>query len=63
MTHFVVSWAIDIEAGDPVEAALRARGHQLRPDTTAVVFRVRAADGSCQDVDLDELAESVETGE
>lgn len=46
-----VTWEIDVEAGDPAEAAMKARDYQL-PPTTAVVFDVYDADGNCQRVDL-----------
>jgi len=40
MTHYRVTWEIDIEASTPLEAAKLARQYQIEPDTTGVVFDV-----------------------
>jgi hypothetical protein len=46
---FKVTWEIDIEANDHIEAARLAREIQLDPDSSATVFNV----GLDQTVDLD----------
>ena len=40
MADYFVSWTINIEADSPRGAAEEARRCQMRPDTTAVCFRV-----------------------
>jgi len=42
MTLYHVTWAIDIEADSPREAAEKARYYQTKPDTIATVFDVFA---------------------
>lgn len=49
-----VTWVIDVEATNPVEAAQKARDCQIRPGTTAKVFEVDDDDGGHWDVDLDD---------
>jgi hypothetical protein len=54
MTDFRVTWDIDVEADDPVQAAKLARLIQLDPQSTATVFTVRnKASGKSVDVDLE----------
>lgn len=52
MPDYFVSWEIDITADSPRAAAEQAREHQMRPDTTAVVFRVWDQAGEEELVDL-----------
>lgn len=42
--EYRVTWAIDIEADSPLEAARKAREIQLDPDSTATVFDVTTKD-------------------
>jgi hypothetical protein len=41
MPNYLVAWMIDIEADSPTEAALAALAIQRKPDSIAVVFKVR----------------------
>lgn len=51
--RFVVTWMIDSDAADPVEAAKEARAAQLRANTGAVCFQVHDVDQDIRyDVDL-----------
>lgn len=43
VTKYFVTWAIDIEATSPREAAEKAREAQLRPGSIANVFEVTCA--------------------
>lgn len=49
---YVVTWTIDVVASSPRDAAIQARRHQTRRDTTAVVFDVTDATGETTRVDL-----------
>ena len=48
----LVSWCIDMETADPIEAARQALAVHRRPDSIATVFRVTSSDGKIYDVDL-----------
>ena len=48
----VVSWCIDVETEDPIEAARKALRIHRKPDSIATVFRVVSSDGKIYDVDL-----------
>ena len=41
MPSYLVTWMIDIEADSPTEAALAALAIQRKPDSIALVFKVR----------------------
>ena len=41
MPNYLVTWMIDIEAESPTEAALAALAIKRKPDSIAVVFKVR----------------------
>jgi len=41
MPNYLVTWTIDIQADSPTEAALAALSIQRKPDSIAVVFKVR----------------------
>jgi hypothetical protein len=51
--EYRVTWAIDIDAGSPEEAARLARDAQVRADTIATVFEVSRG-GAWWTVDLTE---------
>jgi hypothetical protein len=57
---FRVVWEIDIDAGDPQEAAHKAHAIQRDPESTATVFRVRHP-LSKEDVTIDLLEEAENT--
>lgn len=40
MTDYEVSWTIDLDGDNPVDAARRARAFQLDHNSTATVFHV-----------------------
>lgn len=62
MPHYVVTWRIDVEAENPLEAAREARCNQM-PGTDALVFDVFDEGGRLVEyVDLAERGES-EDGE
>lgn len=52
--EYLVTWAIDIDADDPAEAARLALEWMRDPDSTAVVFAVTGKDGVTVRVDLEE---------
>jgi hypothetical protein len=39
--EYRVTWAIEVEADSPHDAAVKARGMQIRPNATATVFEVQ----------------------
>lgn len=41
MPLYRVTWEIDVDGEDPLEAAGRARQHACRPGTTATIYAVR----------------------
>lgn len=43
--EYRVTWTIDVEADTPLDAAVKARGMQIRPNTTATVFEVQERRG------------------
>jgi len=51
--HYRVSWAIDIEAYNPEEAAKQSRHFQVKHHTSAVVTDVAAKDREITRVDFD----------
>lgn len=53
-TEYRVSWAIDVIASSPEEAARKARAIQLRTESIADVFTVEGPD-TREDVDLSAL--------
>jgi hypothetical protein len=54
MTEYQVTWAIDVEANSPQEAATKARTIQQDPTSIAHVFEVADhGDGRTYTVDLD----------
>lgn len=59
MTHYVVTWTIDIEATDPVSAASEALAIQRDPESIATVFVVTTQDepGVSTTVDMGEGVE------
>lgn len=60
MKRYLVTWEIDIEAENEVEAAKMARKYQLDPESIATVFTVI---GESYVVDLEELKGLDETVE
>ena len=48
-----VMWEIDVDAGSPREAAIKALEIQRDPESTAVVFKVQQKPGGWEQVDLD----------
>lgn len=57
MTHYRVTWQIDIEADTPEEAAQEALRIQRDPDSIATLFEVFYQDGELvARVDLSEVA-------
>lgn len=56
MTEYHVTWTIDVDADTAEDAARHAREIQLRPDSSATVFRVTQFGSRISDVlDLDEI--------
>lgn len=58
LTNYLVCWDIDIEAVSPEDAAFIARQYQIKPDTTATVFRVFKDDNEVAMVDTLDLVPS-----
>jgi hypothetical protein len=59
---YFVSWEIEVEAGNPIEAARLARAAQTQPGTMATVFKVSGEDaGEAVLVDLTSIAEASQT--
>lgn len=52
MSHYVVTWELDVDAGTPEEAARQAWAAMRRTESTANVFDVLDAEGGCTRVDL-----------
>jgi hypothetical protein len=50
-----VTWEIDIDADNPVEAAQKALRIQRNPESIATVFAVTDETGNTTEVDLDEV--------
>lgn len=63
MTTYRVEWAIDIEAGSPVEAAQKARAIQLDPGSIATVFDVLEYDSKDDAARIDLLGIEPAAGE
>ena len=55
VTHYVVTWEIDIDAETPQDAARQAWAAMRAPESTANVFDVLDEAGGCTRVDLEEL--------
>jgi hypothetical protein len=55
MNSYRVTWEIDIDAVDPLDAARQARAHQVREGTSAKVFDVIDEDGGITRIDLFEI--------
>ena len=55
MTHYVVTWEIDVDAETPQDAARQAWELMRAEDSTANVFDVLDEDGECTRVDLEDL--------
>lgn len=56
MPEYRVTWVIDLDADNPVEAVKLARKMQLLPDTTATIFEVEdTTTGETQEIDLYDL--------
>ena len=53
MTHYLVTWEIDIEADSFEEAAQKAFAIMQRPGTTANVFTVTNEGGDSETIDLE----------
>lgn len=55
--EYRVTWTVDVDADTPLDAAVKARGMQTRPNTTATVFDVVAREhgedaGLPEEIDL-----------
>ena len=53
--QYHVTWDIDIDAENPVEAARKALAIQRNPESIATVFSVYDDNGRAQFVDLQEI--------
>jgi hypothetical protein len=60
MTHYVVTWTIDIEADDPVSAAQEALNIQRDRNSSATVFVVSAQINSNASTEVMVDAETME---
>ena len=52
MAKFRVSWAVDLDADTPEEAAATAQKYQRNIDTTATFFDVQDEQGNITQIDL-----------
>lgn len=53
--EYIVTWTVELDADDAVNAAALAHGMLVDPDNTAVVFQVRKSDSeNWKTIDLEE---------
>jgi hypothetical protein len=52
MAHFKITWAVDVDADTPEEAAWIAQKYQRNTDTTATFFDVQDEQGNITQIDL-----------
>lgn len=58
MPEYLITWTIEIEASDAIEAVREARKIQLDPDSHATVFKAAAVDEEEEEIDISHYFET-----